>query len=214
MSKDNASGVMTGEYVSKERMISYYNQSRIIKGLGRQVKNILEIGIRNSLLSDLLTSSGYNVTTADVNPELKPDLVLDLTTGFEIPKDKFDAIVLFQVLEHIPYSDAEKALKKLAETTRKFVVISLPYETVYFTLRTKFSFTPVPRNALIQVPKFWISKPFGEEHEWEMGLKEYPKKRLLNSIQAAGFSIRREFQDALNPYHYFFVLEKMPQPAS
>jgi hypothetical protein len=41
-----------------------------------------------------------------------------------------------------------------------------------------------------------------------MGLKGYPKKRILNSVVNAGFIIKQEYIDPTYPYHYFLVLEK------
>lgn len=198
------------EYLTKQRLISYYNQKRIINGLGKSVKNILEVGIFNSLFSQILALEGYQVTRADFDSTLNPDLILNLQTDFEIPSDKFDAIVLFQVLEHIPYEDFENAVKRLAAATKKYLVISLPYNTLYFTLQLHFSFTRHrPRNLLLQVPKFWSTKPVTpDEHYWEIGLKGYPKKRIVQSLEKTGLKLRREYQDPLYPYHYFFVLEK------
>ncbi|MGB3693668.1 MAG: methyltransferase domain-containing protein [Spirulinaceae cyanobacterium] len=196
------------EYLSKNRLISYYNQARIIRSLGRQVKDILEIGTYNSLFSEILARYGYNVTTADFDASLKPDLILDLTSDFQIPQQTFDAIVIFQVLEHISYDKFEVALEKIAQSTKKFVVISLPYNTEYLSLQLHFSFNKRPRSLLLQIPKFWSEKPVTpDEHCWEIGLKGYPKKRITNSITNAGLNIIREHQDALHPYHYFFVLE-------
>ena len=54
------------EYLSKNRLISYHHQLRLIFSLGNQVKNVLEIGIFNSLLTNILKNNGYNVTTADI----------------------------------------------------------------------------------------------------------------------------------------------------
>jgi hypothetical protein len=140
---------------------------------------------------------------------LKPDIILDLKSNFEIEPDTFDAIVLFQVLEHIPYEDFERAVKKIAKATKKFVVISLPYNTLYFTLQFHFSFNQRPRSFLLQIPKFWSTKPYTpDEHCWEIGLKGYPKKRIVASLKNAGLKLKREYQDPLYPYHYFFVLEK------
>ena len=148
-------GLKNSEYFSKDRFISYYHQLRLISSLGNNVQNILEIGIFNSLLTDLLKRNGYNVTTADVDPNVKPELVLDLTTDFILPKDKFDAIVLFQVLEHLPYEQSEQALKKLAQATNKFLVISLPYNTQYLTVQIKSSlFLEKPKYLLLKVPQF------------------------------------------------------------
>ncbi len=209
MTSINTSKIPSDEYISKDRLISYNNQVRIIKGLGKQVNNILEIGIFNSLFTDLLRKFGYNVTTADFDPELNPDMVLDLASDFTLPEDKFDVIALFQVLEHIPYDKSEKALEKLANATKKFLVISVPYRSLFLSIQFKYSLKQRPRHLFLHVPRFWSQKPLTEdEHYWEMGLKGYPKQRLVNSIEKAGLTIKREFIDPLNPYHYFFVLEK------
>jgi len=202
-------GLKNSEYFSKDRFISYYHQLRLISSLGNNVQNILEIGIFNSLLTDLLKRNGYNVTTADVDPNVKPELVLDLTTDFILPKDKFDAIVLFQVLEHLPYEQSEQALKKLAQATNKFLVISLPYNTQYLTVQIKSSlFLEKPKYLLLKVPQFGSRNPIYNQHYWEIGLKGYPKKRILNSVANAGLTVKQEFIDPVNPYHYFLVLEK------
>ena len=197
------------EYLSKDRFISYHHQLRLIFSLGNQVKNVLEIGIYNSLLTNILKSYGYEVNTADIDPNLNPDIILDLATDFALPKDKFDAIVLFQVLEHLPYEQSELALKKLAEATNKYLVISLPYNTLYSALQVRFSGIPRSRYLLLEIPKFWTNKPLSKHHYWEVGLKGYPKKRILSSIENAGLSVKKEFIDPINPYHYFLVLEKI-----
>lgn len=200
--------IRNAEYLSKNRFISYHHQLRLIFSLGDQVKNVLEIGIFNSLFTNLLKQNNYNVTTADIDPNLKPDLILDLTTDFSLPQDKFDAIVLFQVLEHFPYEQSEQALAKLAAATKKFLVISIPYNTQYLAFQIKTSFSGRPRHLLFNLPKFWSTKPVCNEHYWEMGLKGYPKQRILDSVAKAGLTVKQEFIDPTYPYHYFLVLEK------
>ncbi len=200
---------MAVEYLTKLRLISYYNQKRIIQSLGKSVHKILEIGIFNSLFSEILLREGYEVVRADFDPNLKPDIILDLKSDFQIEPNTFDAIVLFQVLEHIPYEYFERAVQKIAQATKKFVVISLPYNTAYFTLQFHFSFNQRPRSLLLQIPQFWSNQPYTpDEHCWEIGLKGYPKKRIVASLENAGLKLKREYQDPLYPYHYFFVLEK------
>ncbi len=195
-------------YLSKDRFISFHHQLRLMFTLGNKVKNVLEIGVFNSLFTDILKRNGYNVTTADIDPNLEPDIVLDLTRDFSLPKDKFDAIALFQVLEHLPYEQSEQALKKLAAATKKFLVISLPYNTQFLALQIRFSYTYRSRYFCLKIPKFWSKKPISNQHYWEIGLKGYSKKRLLNSIANAGMTVKEEFIDPVHPYHYFFVLEK------
>jgi hypothetical protein len=177
--------------------------------LGSQVKNVLEIGIFNSLFTEILRQSNYNVTTADIDLSLKPDIMLDLTADFILPKDKFDAIVLFQVLEHFPYEKSELALQKLAAITKKYLVISIPNATEYLSLQIKTSFLLKARHLLWEIPQFWSTTPLCDEHYWELGLKGYPKKRFLESVAKAGLIVREEYVDPTFPYHYFLILEKI-----
>ncbi|MCG6137371.1 MAG: methyltransferase domain-containing protein [Nostoc sp. LLA-1] len=200
--------IRKSEYLSKDRFISYHHQLRLMFTLGNQVQNVLEIGIFNSLFTDMLKRNGYDVTTADIDSQLKPDIILDLATDFSLPKNKFDAIALFQVLEHLPYEQSEQALKKLAEATKKFLVISLPYNTQFLALQIRFSYVYRSRYFSIKIPKFWSEKPISNQHYWEIGLKGYSKNRLLESIANAGLTVKQEFIDPVHPYHYFLVLEK------
>ncbi|MBD1895033.1 hypothetical protein [Coleofasciculus sp. FACHB-129] len=64
MTSINKSKISGEEYISKDRLISYYNQARLIRGLGQQVNNILEIGIFNSLFTEMLKRGGYNPHSA------------------------------------------------------------------------------------------------------------------------------------------------------
>ena len=169
---------------------------------------ILEIGIFNSLFTEILKLDGYKVTTADYNYQLNPDLIIDLETDFVISQDDFDAIVLFQVLEHIPYDKFEIALHKLAVATKKFLVISLPYYSTFCSVNFKINTPSRPRHLLMQLPNFWKEKPLCNEHYWEIGMKGYPKNKIIKSLQTTGLNLKREYQDPQNPYHYFFVLEK------
>ncbi|MEW5857476.1 MAG: methyltransferase type 11 [Cyanobacteriota bacterium] len=203
-----ALGIKNSDYFSKNRLLSCHHQLRLIFSLGDQVKNVLEIGIFNSPLAGFLRSSGYNVSTADIDPSLNPEIILDLTADFFLPEDEFDVITLFQVLEHLPYEKSEQALKKLGIATKKFLAVSIPCCTQYLAIQVTTSFSGRPRHLLLNVPKFWSKKPVCDQHYWEMGLKDYPKKRILNSIINAGLTVRQEFTDPAHPYHYFLLLEK------
>ncbi len=133
---------------------------------------------------------------------------MDLTQDFTLRQDTFDVIVLFQVLEHLPYEQSELALQKLAVATKEYLLISIPYNTEYLAIQVKFSFLGRPRHLFINVPKFWTKKPLSDYHYWEIGLKGYPKQRFLNSVAKAGLTIKHEFIDPSNPYHYFLILQK------
>jgi len=45
------------------------------------------------------------------------------------------------------------------------------------------------------------------EHEWEIGWKNYPLKKIRSVIRQY-FKIKEEIRPVLYSYHQFFVLEK------
>ncbi len=194
-------------YLTKQRTISFFNQARLIQSLGSNVEEILEVGVYHSLLPTLL-GDGYRVTSADIDSQFNPDLILDLSSEFELPSDRFDVIALFQVLEHIPYDAFERALHRLATATKKFLIISLPYNSTYLTFQAHASFNKRIRSLLLEIPKFWSQTPVSNEHYWEIGQKGYPVSRIVNSMQDTGMKVTRKYRDPINPYHYFFVLTK------
>ncbi len=197
------------EYLSKNRYVSYHNQVRLLFSLGKQVRSVLEIGIFNSLFTEVLKKNHYLVTTADIDPGLNPDLVIDISEDITLEHNTYDVICLFQVLEHIPYDKAELALQKLARSTKQHLLISIPYNATHLAMRFKVSFIQKERYLFSSIPRFWSRQTLTkEQHYWEMGMRGYPKKRILASFTKTGLTVQHEFVDHDNPYHYFFILKK------
>lgn len=51
---------------------------------------------------------------------------------------------------------------------------------------------------------------FKGEHYWELGTLGYPRQRLVEALQAAGFRVVRDFRVPEHPWHHFFVLHRAP----
>jgi SAM-dependent methyltransferase len=64
--------------------------------------------------------------------------------------------------------------------------------------------TWVPR--LIRIPHRPWRHEFDGEHYWELGTIGYPQTRLVETLEAAGFSVIRDFRVPEHPWHHFFVL--------
>ncbi|MDD4082331.1 MAG: class I SAM-dependent methyltransferase, partial [Sphaerochaetaceae bacterium] len=111
------------------RFLSYQHQIESIISLNP--KTILEIGIGNKLVSNQLKEMGYKVTTCDFDPKLKPDFVGDIR-NLPFKKNEFDIVVAFEVLEHLPFEDFEKALSEMKRVSKKNCIISLPYPCFNF----------------------------------------------------------------------------------
>ena len=113
-------------YNTKERTNSYWHQ--VDEVLGLKAATVLEVGPGGGLVTDWLRRAGLEVTTLDMDPELGADL-LGSVTDVPAAARSFDAVLCCQVLEHLPFPDAERALRELARVARIGAVVSVPDAT-------------------------------------------------------------------------------------
>ena len=194
------------DYDTLERFISYYFQIR--KVLELKPKIVLEIGIGTKLVAWYLKNKGIKVTTCDIDKNLSPDYIADIR---ELPfkNNAYDLTLACEVLEHIPYADFIKALKEMYRVSKKNAVISIPYSTLNVYGYTKLIPRTKPMPYFIKITdRFFEEHKFGGQHYWEMGKKGYSPKKIRECIKSAGWKIANEFAQPLDPYHYFFILEK------
>lgn len=196
-------------YDGLERFISYFHQIDLV--MKRAPKTMLEIGIGNKTVADYLSKQGVNVTTCDFDKTLKPDIVADIR---ELPTDdkQFDVVMACEILEHIPFEDFETALKELKRTSKKHVIISIPYcsSTFEWVMQIPIIGALLKKkrfHARIRMPLFYKKWKFNGQHYWEMGCKNYSLRRIRNILQKH-FKIEEELSPVLNSYHYFFALRK------
>lgn len=192
------------EYISKERFCSYWHQIDEIMSLKPEA--VLEAGVVYGFVSNFLKYSGVNITTLDITSEVKPDVVGSVTS-MPFKDSSFDVAACFQVLEHLPFEDFEKALSELGRVSRRYVIISLPDVTRHARL-----FIKIPKifeiKKLFQLPR--LKDPvhvFDGQHLWEIGKKGYSLKKIMQYINK-GFNVIKTYRVFEIPYHRFFILEK------
>lgn len=192
-------------YDSKDRIISYWYQIKEIIELNPE--KVLEIGIGNGFVSQYLRNRKINILTLDVDERLKPDISGSI---LEIPfaDGSFDTIASFEVLEHLPYEDAKKALTEIYRVSQKYAILSLPDCTSVY----RFCIS-IPKiglyNKLIPLPRFKAPKHiFDGEHYWEIGKAGYSLDKIITDIQKTGFEIKKTYRLLENPYHRFIILKK------
>jgi ubiquinone/menaquinone biosynthesis C-methylase UbiE len=193
----------SSSYESKSRFISYWRQIKEI--IDFNPKNILEIGLGNGMATSYLKRVGYEVTTADINKRLEPDVVCSVT-NLPFEDDSFDVILCAEVLEHIPYEEFAKALKEIHRVARRGAVLSLPHWGVSFYFGFKIPFlrkmdifvkAPIPRRHA-----------FDGEHYWEIGKLGLALRKVKKDIRKQGFQIAKEINLFEDPAHRFFILKK------
>lgn len=198
------------DYDSVERFISYFYQCKLILEL--KVKNALDIGAGNRLTSSYLMDHGIKVVTCDIDKELKPDYIGDIRK-LPFGNTRFDVVYAYQVLEHIPFEDFEKALEEMHRVSNRYVVISLPCSSTSFEFILKFPiinkiFRRNYFDLFLRFPYFYKKHKFDGQHYWELFSKGCSLSKI-RKILSKRFMILKEGRPVLNSYHYFFVLEKL-----
>ena len=188
-------------YDNKKRFINYWHQINEIAG------SILEVGVGNGFVSNYLSENNFNITTLDIDARLNPDVVgsvLDLP--FE--DNKFELITCFEVLEHLPYNQVEKAIKELYRVSSKNVIISVSDRTLCYKLLIKL---PVikEKSFLVSIPKLLNKEHiFDGQHYWELGKKGYPVSRFRKTIKDQGFKITNTYRIFESDNHHLIYIKK------
>lgn len=145
--------------------------------------------------------------TIDIDKRLNPDVVGSV---LELPfaNKSFDVVACYEVLEHLPYEDFNKALFEIFRISKSHAILSLPDEDRVCRLNVR-----IPKIGEIKwlVPLPRLAKPihnFNGEHCWEIGKAGYPLRKIINDIQIAGFKIEKTYKVFEMPYHQFFILKK------
>lgn len=197
--------ILNYNYDKLDNFISYYNQMNLIRKHNKGT--ILEIGCGNSTLKNYLLNHKINIKTLDHNKKLKPDYVGDIRK-LPFKKDSFDTIVIFEVLEHLPFEELNKVLKELCRVCKDKVIISIPYVSINISGEVKLIPKTKPLRFNIKLCEgFFKEHIFDGEHYWEMGKKGYSKEKV-EKVLKKHFNMIEEYNDNLNTYHYFYILKK------
>lgn len=187
-------------YDTLTRFVSYYYQTKLVKDL--KPSTVLEIGVGNKTVTNYLTQNGHSVKTCDVNPSLQPDIVCDIR---ELDVKGFDAVIAYEVLEHLPFDDVGKALANLAKASKKYVIISVPYCSLYLDVVFKVPFRHC-FDLFLRLPLPLKINPLGQ-HQWEIGRRGYPLRKVRALLQEH-FIIKQEIRSIIDAGKYYFVMEK------
>lgn len=192
------------KYDNSKRFHSYFTQ--IKETLKLKPESVLEIGIGNKTVSDYLPKRVKKVKTLDFDKELNPDIVADVT-NIPLEDNSFDVVLCCEVLEHISFNQFKTALKEISRVSKRYVILSLPHfsHPIYLNFKIPL-FKEINFSVYISHYK---KHTFDGQHYWEIGKKGYPLRRIKNALKGE-FSILKDFREAENPYHHFFILEKRP----
>jgi FkbM family methyltransferase len=192
----------------------FYHVSRLARG------SVLEVGSGYGFLAALLRQAGYETTTVDFKKHHNPDITGDFK---EIEMhERYDVVCSFEMLEHMPYTEALGLLNKMASLAKDYVIVSMPYhcwgaafrfylKLPKIKLDIKFGgFPNIFRRGDVRLREIDDKKPYDSvnAHYWEVGRKSYPVKRVINDINKNDLKVVKWFSPLETPHHIFFICEK------
>lgn len=190
-------------YSHPGRWASYFYQIREVLRLNP--KSVLEVGSGDGVVKNYLReNTGVEYTSIDVAGDLHPDVVGSVT-ALPFADASYDVVCAFEVLEHLPFEDFEKALTELSRVAQSAVVLSLPHfgPSVKFLLKVPF----LHELSFAFKVSFARKHTFNGQHYWEIGKRGYPVKRIREVLQKYG-EVTEDFVPFENQYHHFFVVNK------
>lgn len=191
-------------YAHPGRFVSYYHQLDEVIRLAPQ--NVLEIGVGHGVFRDYIKSNtGIVYTSVDVDVDTHPDVVGSVV-ALPFKDGSFDVVCAFEILEHLPFEQFEKALTELHRVSRRVVALSLPHFGPQIKFLLKVPFLPEVSFAF-KVP-FACKHVFNGHHYWEVGKNGYSPRRI-QQIFKKYFTTEKEFVPFENQYHHFYILKKM-----
>ena len=192
-------------YAFEGRFVSYFWQLKEVLALAPST--VLEVGVGDGVFGSFIKKNiAVSYTSVDIAEDLHPDVVGSV---LKLPfADKsFDVACAFEVLEHLPFEQFDKAVAELCRVARTHIILSLPHFGPMLSFSLKIPFMPLLRLA-IKLP-FPKKHGFNGEHYWEIGKSGYPVSRIREALSRHG-SIERDFIPFNSEYHHFFVLELQP----
>ena len=189
-------------YYSEKRITHQWLQVALLRDL--PVQSVLEIGPYLGLVTAMLASAGYNVTTLDIEAQSqgigsKRHIQADIRDVDPQAIEGFDAVLCCETLEHIHWQKLDAVLQRLAVAGAPWLIISVPYEGLQFAFELYVNRRRWRRRSHFRKLRFLRRFPIASEteweaHKWEIGYRGHSLKAFTRKIEAAGFQItEREF---------------------
>ena len=133
--------------------------------------NVLDVGCGDGYLKKLIPGKYLGIDKFG-----KPDIQMDISKGLPFPKEGFDTVVAFDVLEHV--DDIHFIFDELCRVSKKWVIITLPN---IYELRFRVAFLlgkPLSEKYIL------TENPPLDRHRWIFSLNEarsFVKKRASSN---------------------------------
>ncbi len=169
---------------SELRWRLYWQQQKMMEKLVLPGQRVLEIGVGSGFTANYLRSKGIYVTTLDIDPGKKPDIVANIVK-YEF-EEVYDHILAFEVFEHIPFEQFIAVVKKLSKVCQRCLFLSVPRnEKIWMKAKIKLPLLREINFTVRTLRKNIVTK----NHFWEVDHPATPKKKFEQALIDAGFAV-------------------------
>lgn len=204
-------------YFDKLDFISWNRYFHVIKTFQKSNFNhVLEVGSGDYIVKSIIEPYVKSYKTFDINNNMKPDILGDIIEHNEALDNKFDLIIITDVLEHIPFKSVSKALSNLYKylTDGGVVILTVPHRRTWFSIFSSINLVPKMfsvKNGLLTPKSFYRNfikrKPWIDPHHcYEIGVGGITTKKFNEIIFKSNFKI---IQSKLIPYVNFWEIKKI-----
>lgn len=185
----------------------------------REHGDLLEVGSGDGVLKRCVQPFVRSITAMDVNPKLQPELLADVSVHQPALVDRFDAVVIAEVLEHLPFDRFGDCIEHLRSYLRADgrLYLTLPHRKGHllvvtprqrlWTWRLPIGLTSLSEayNRFVR-RRIWIDP----HHCWEIDDGRVRRDDVSKILHEHGFVVERF---AALPYCDYWVLHKQPPAA-
>ena len=161
---------------TRDHWCLYWQQASLVEKFLPRDKSLVEIGVGSGFLSNYLRSRRWSVNTVDIDEDKKPDFVSD-ASQFDFNDLAPEAILAFEIFEHVPFPLFTKIINNISLANPKFVIFSLPINvTTLFSIDIKLPKLK-KRQFSIRLP---MNKIKTKNHFWELSGNKKTKTGVLS----------------------------------
>jgi len=178
----------------------YWQQQKLMSNYLSTNDKLLEIGVGSKFTSNYLKSKNFDIKTIDIDADKKPDIVANITDYKS--SEMYDHVLAFEIFEHLPFEDFEKAIENISDYCKKSIFMSIPRNE---KLRLRLSLD----LKFFKIEDFQIAtkrnKILTKHHHWELDYKNYTQQRVIDVFSKNGFhlTMRHKFHSLR-----YFVFQK------
>ncbi|MEW6292618.1 MAG: methyltransferase domain-containing protein [Pseudomonadota bacterium] len=194
--------------------VNSYYQYRDLQSLDG-CRKILIVGPGQGLDTEILKWRGYEVQTFDIDETFHPDFIGSVHDLSQFSDQQFDAILASHVLEHLPATYLDAALKEISRVGR-YALIYLPVHGRHMQLRLIPGFKGIDISLIFNLfnyfrkPDGLVPRYMAGQHYWEIGMRGWRVRDVANRLSRY-FQVKASYRNKDWLPSYNFILRSKVQ---